>query len=132
MGSRSLTISAAVVCTALLSSGEPVSAHHSFAAEFDASAPVRLAGTVARVEWTNPHVWIFVEVDSGQSDAVTWAIEGSTPNALARHGITKDMVRPGARVVVRGYRAKNRTPTARGSDITLADGRTLSLGSPDR
>ena len=108
-----------------------LTAHHSFSAEFDASQPVRLEGAVSRVEWTNPHAWLYVAVVDPAGRVVTWAIEATSPSALARRGLRLESVPPGARVIVSGYRAKNRTPTARGGELTLPDGRTLSLGSPE-
>ena len=124
-------LAAALACAAVLGIGGRLAAHHSFAAEFDASQPVRLAGTVSRLEWRNPHAWIYLDVTDPASHIVTWAIEASSPNALARRGIVRQSLSPGATVVVRGYRAKNGTPTARGLEITLPDGRSLSLGSPE-
>jgi hypothetical protein len=106
-------------------------AHHSFAAEFDAAAPVTLEGTVARLDWMNPHVWIYIDVPDANGKIVTWAIEASAPTALARHGFRRESILPGTKVIVQGYRAKNKTPTARGRDLTLPDQRTLSLGSAD-
>jgi len=124
-------ITTACVCTALMANGRQLSAHHSFAAEFDASQPVRLEGTVSRVEWTNPHAWLYVAVADPAGHVVIWAIEATSPSALARRGLRLESIPPGSNVIVTGYRAKNRTPTARGSDLTLPDGRTLSLGSPE-
>jgi hypothetical protein len=114
-----------------MANGRQLTAHHSFAAEFDASQPVRLEGTVSRVEWTNPHAWLYVAVADPAGHVVIWAIEATSPSALARRGLRLESIPPGAKVIVTGYRAKNRTPTARGSDLTLPDGRTLSLGSPE-
>ena len=122
-------MAAALTCAAVIGAGGPVSAHHSFSAEYDASRPLRLNGTVARVEWQNPHAWIYMAVADPAGTVVTWAIEASAPSALARLGLVG--VGVGMTVIVSGYRAKNGTPTARGLDLTLPDGRTLSLGSAD-
>ena len=124
-------VAAALTCAAVIGAGGPVSAHHSFSAEYDASRPLRLNGTVARVEWQNPHAWIYMAVADPAGTVVTWAIEASAPSALARLGLGRESVAPGMTVIVSGYRAKNGTPTARGLDLTLPDGRTLSLGSAD-
>jgi len=121
----------ACACIALLANGGLLTAHHSFSAEFDASQPVRLEGTVSRVLWTNPHAWIYVAVTDPPGHVVIWAIEATSPSALARRGLRLESIPPGSRVIVSGYRAKNGTPTARGGDLSLPDGRTLSLGSPD-
>jgi hypothetical protein len=115
----------------MLASGRQLIGHHSFAAEFDASQPVRLEGTVSRVEWTNPHAWLYIAVADPAGHVVLWAIEASAPNALARRGLRLENVPPGSKVIVSGFRAKNGTPTARGGHLTLPDGRTLSLGSPE-
>ena len=125
------TLAAALACAAVIGTGDRLAAHHSFTAEFDASQPVRLAGAVARVEWRNPHAWIYLDVADPAGHIVTWAIEASAPNALARRGIGRQSVSPGMTVIVSGYRSKNGTLTARGLAITLPDGRSLSLGSAD-
>jgi hypothetical protein len=115
---------------AAMATGRLLTAHHSFSAEFDASQPVKFEGTVSRVEWTNPHAWLYVAVADPSGHVVTWAIEATSPSALARRGLRLESLPPGLKIIVSGYRAKNRTPTARGGDLTLPDGRTLSLGSP--
>ena len=122
---------AAIACTAIIANGPLLAAHHSFSAEFDASQPIRFEGTVSRVEWTNPHAWLYIAVADSAGHVVTWAIEATSPSALARRGLRLESVPPGLKVTVSGYQAKNRTPTARGGDLTLPDGRTLSLGSPE-
>lgn len=121
----------ALTCAAVIGTGGRLTAHHSFSAEYDASRPLRLEGTVARVEWRNPHAWIYLAVADAAGTVVTWAIEASAPGALARRGLGRESVSPGLTVIVSGYRAKDGTPTARGLDLTLPDGRTLSLGSAD-
>jgi hypothetical protein len=121
-------LAATLACLAVTADSQRLTAHHSFAAEFDASQPVRLKGAVSRVEWRNPHAWLYVDVADPAGHFVMWAIEASTPSALARRGLLRESVPPGVTVIVRGYRAKNGTPTVRGRDITLPDGRTLSLG----
>jgi hypothetical protein len=107
----------------------PVSAHHAFAAEFDASKPVNLKGTITKVEWVNPHVWIHIDVKKPDGTVEAWAIEGGTPNVLFRRGATKESLPPGAEIVVDGYQAKDGTKRANGRDVTLADGHKLFLGS---
>jgi len=124
-------IATALACTAMMANGSLLTAHHSFSAEFDASKPIRFEGTVSRVEWTNPHAWLYIAVADSAGHIVTWAIEATSPSALARRGLRLEGVPPGLKVIVSGYRAKKRTATARGVDLTLPDGRTLSLGSPD-
>ena len=108
----------------------PVSAHHAFAAEFDASKPIKFEkATVTRMEWVNPHVWIHVDVALPDGKVEKWAIEAGTPNVLFRRGFTKADLLPGTAIVVDGYRAKDGSRRANGRDLTLPDGRTLFLGS---
>ena len=104
-------------------------AHHAFAAEFDASQPITLRGTVTRVEWINPHTWIHIDVKEADGKVVEWMIEGGTPNTLLRAGVDRKSLPAGTEIVVDGYRAKSGLNRANGRDITLADGRRLSLGS---
>jgi len=107
-----------------------VSAHHSFAAEFDAKRPVKLRGTVVKMEWINPHSWIHIDVkDPATGKVERWMVEGGAPNALLRRGWNKNDLPIGTMIIVDGYRAKNGSPTANARDITLPDGRKLFVGS---
>ncbi len=106
-----------------------VKAHHAFAAEFDARRPVRLEGTVTKMEWINPHAWIHLDVAGKGGVVERWMIEGGTPNTLFRRGFTKDSLKVGTRIVVDGYRAKDGSLRANGRDITLPDGKKLFVGS---
>src|SRR5688572_33384291 len=91
----------------LAGAAAPVSAHHAFAAEFDASKPVNFKATVKKVEWVNPHVWIHVDVKRPDGSIESWAIEGGTPNVLFRRGVNRQSLPAGTEVVVDGYRAKD-------------------------
>ena len=110
-------------------SGAALSAHHSFAAEFDANQPIQLKGTVSKVEWINPHTWIHLDVKKNDGSTERWMIEGGTPNTLLRRGLTKNSLPEGTELVVDGYKAKNGSNRANGRDLTFPDGRKLFMGS---
>ncbi len=111
----------------------PALAHHAFAAEFDAKAPVLLKGKVTKIEWINPHTWIHMSAAAGAGPAREWMVEGGTPNTLLRVGVTRDTLKPGAEIIVHGYQSKDKlcTPAckANGRDVTLASGQKLFMGS---
>ena len=113
----------------MLAGGGPVAAHHSFAAEFDGSKPVTLRGTITKMEWTNPHAWLHIDVKGPDGKVVAWMIEGGAPNALLRRGWNKESVAPGAAVVVQGFRARDGSNRASGGDVTLPDGKKLFAAS---
>ena len=118
-----------LVATALLLTAKPAFCHHSFAAEFDGTQPVTLRGTVTKLEWANPHGWIYIDVKAADGRIVTWAIETAAPNALIRRGVRNTDFPLGIELIVNGYRAKNGTPTANARTLTLPDGRELLAGS---
>ena len=124
-----LALVSAVVGLLLTGRAAPLSAHHAFAAEFDANKPVRFEGTVTKMLWTNPHVWLYVDVKKPDGKVENWAFEAGTPNVLFRRGFTKNSLLPGTKVVVDGYQSKDGSHRANGRDITLADGQKLFLGS---
>jgi Family of unknown function (DUF6152) len=118
------------VCAGVLGLSAAVAAHHSFAAEFDATRPVKFTGTVTKMLWVNPHTWIYIDVKKPDGSVEEWMIEAGTPNTLIRRGFTKNSLPPGTEVVVDGYQSKDGSRRANGRDLTLPDGKTLFLGSP--
>jgi hypothetical protein len=119
----------AAAAAILIAAGAALSAHHSFAAEFDSEKPIQLRGTVVRVEWINPHTWIHIDVKEPDGKVARWMIEGGTPNTLLRRGLTRNTLPAGTEIMVDGYRAKNGSNRANGRDLTFTDGRKLFLGS---
>ena len=107
----------------------PVIAHHSFAAEFDAKRPVKLKGTVTKMEWINPHSWIHIDVKTPDGKVEQWMVEGGAPNALLRRGWNKNSLLPGTEIAVEGFQAKDGALRANGRDITFTDGKKLFVGS---
>ena len=107
----------------------PLLAHHSFPAEYDGDKPLKLQGTVKKVEWINPHSWITIEVKRPDGKVETWEIEAGAPNAMFRRGFTRDSLPIGTEIVVNGYQAKNGTQRANGRDLTFPDGRKLFMAS---
>lgn len=115
----------------LAATGASLSAHHSFAAEFDATKPVLFKGTVTKMDWLNPHVWIHMTVTQPNGTTEAWMVEGGAPTVLFRRGFTKTALLPGTQVVVDGYRAKDGTNKMNAREITLPDGRKLFAGASD-
>ena len=111
----------------------PASAHHSFSLVFDADRPVKLSGTVTKIDWRNPHTHVYVDVRDEGGKVVTWTLEGNPPNMLARAGWEKDVtVRVGDIISIFGWRARDGSPSAHLREATLADGKHLFFGPPVR
>ena len=116
----------------LLAIGVPASAHHSFAAVFDAESPVDKSGTVTEVEWMNPHAWIHIDVEQEDGSVEAWAFELGSPNGLIRRGWTRGTVQVGDVISISGYRARDGSNRGNVKSITLANGRELTGNSSHR
>jgi hypothetical protein len=109
-----------------------VAAHHSFAAEFDDTKPIKMTGTITKVEWTNPHIWFYLDVKNADGTTTRWGFAGGAPGQLMRRGIVKDQLKLGETVVVEGFRAKDGSNNASGGRVTFPDGRNvLTAGAQD-
>jgi hypothetical protein len=106
----------------LLLSALPVLAHHSFAAEYDSKALVTVSGVITKVEWTNPHIYFYLDSKDPSGTVVNWAVEGYPPNTLKRIGFTRDDLKVGDMVTVTAYKAKDSSSRLAGREVTFPDG----------
>jgi len=118
-----------LACCLSLFAGTSLWAHHSLAAEYDQKKPVSLSGTMTKLDWRNPHAWIYLDVKNGDGSVTNWMVEAGAPNALLRRGWTKASLLPGTEILVEGYQAKDGANRANGRDITFKDGKKLFVGS---
>ncbi len=122
---------AALIAVAVVQSDSR--AHHAFAAEFDADKPIVLRGKITKLEWINPHSWIHIAAKMDDGTTKAWMVEGGTPNTLIRNGLTRESLKVGTELIVRGYQSKDEecVPAckANGRDITFVDGRKIFMGS---
>ena len=107
----------------------PILAHHSFAAEYDDTKPVKFSGVVTKVEWMNPHIWFYVDEKTPDGILHHWAFSGGAPGQLMRRGITKDVIQPGMTINVEGFRAKDSSSTMSARSVVTADGKRMFAGS---
>ena len=118
----SLALALAVVAT-------PALAHHSFAAEFDGKRSVMLEGTLTKLEWTNPHIWLYLDVKDGNGGTAKWQCEGGPPNTLTRNGWSKDALKTGDQITIDGWVAKDGSKTCNARSVKLPDGKSVFAGS---
>ena len=120
-----------VFAIGLLAAAIPMLAHHSFSAEFDNSKPVNIKGTVTKIDWLNPHIWIYLDVKDDAGKVQSWQCEGGPPNTLTRNGWTKSALKEGDQITIEGFKAKDATNTCNGRSVMLPDGRKVFAGSAE-
>ncbi len=118
-----------VASVAVMASVMPASAHHAFAAEFDRDKPITLTGTVTKLEWTNPHARIYIDVKDEKGNVVNWDFELGPPNGLMRRGWNRNSLRQGHVVTINGFLSKSAPRVANARTVKLADGREVFAGS---
>lgn len=130
LGETRMSIKKSTLWLAVVAAVSPTlsSAHHAFAAEFDADRPVEVQGVVKRVRFVNPHSWIYIDVTGPDGKVTTWGFEFGSPNSLANAGLSKEDIKPGTKVKINGFRGKSAQPVGYSSVLTLEDGRSVKTG----
>jgi hypothetical protein len=108
---------------------QPMSAHHAFSAEFDANKVVTLKGSVTKLDWRNPHIWVYLDVKDDKGGVDAWQCEGGAPNTLTRNGWSKDSLKSGDPLIIEGYLAKDASKTCNMRLVKMPDGRDIFAGS---
>src|SRR3984893_3463838 len=116
------------IAAGLLLSGGAALAHHAYTAEFDTHKPVKLTGVVSKLEWSNPHIWIYLDVKDDKGNVTNWGFSASPPGMLTRRGITKNSLKLGEALTISGHRAKDGSNNASGNVVVFADGRDALIG----
>jgi Family of unknown function (DUF6152) len=114
-----------------LAGSVPILAHHSFSAEYDDAKPIKVIGTVTKVEWQNPHIWFYVDVKGDDGKITNYAFSGGAPGQLMRRGIMKSALQIGSTITVDGFKAKDGSNNAFGAKVTFPDGRMVFTAGPD-
>jgi len=128
---RRKLLAVSVLCAALLLSAVPLVAHHSFAAEYDNNKPIKFSGKVTKVEWLNPHIYVYVDVKDNSGSTVNYAVEGGAPNGLFRQGWRKDTLKVGDTLSVEGFLAKDGSNTVNARTWLLPDGKKVFAGNAE-
>jgi len=115
----------------LIAASLPLAAHHSFAAEFDATKSVSLQGTVTKLDWMNPHIWIYLDTKDESGTVAHWQCEGGPPNTLTRNGWSRESLKVGDQATIEGFRSKDGTNTCNARSVKLPSGKSVFAGSAD-
>jgi len=123
------TLITLIIGAGALATSVPVIAHHAFSAEFDQSKPIKMSGQITKLEWTNPHAWLHIDVKEPDGKVVSWRFEMGAPNALLRAGWSREDITPGTAVTVSGFLARSGGPVGNAFQVRLPDGRDLFAAS---
>ena len=123
-------VASLILISGLLLAALPASAHHAFATEFDATKPITLRGVVTKVEWTNPHVWFYLNVKNDKGELENWGFEMGGPNGLQKEGWSRNTIKIGEELIVEGWMARNGSKSANSKNVTIAStGQKLGAAS---